>query len=159
MWKPQPLTTLRASKARRGENFTFLHFTSRPTSLLASIKICVFYGIDIIMSRDSSVGIVTGDSEIGGGVVSFTPRPLYPRGRSPGTHWIGGWLYPRGGLEEVEKRKLWTLSRLELRPLGRPARSQSLNRLRYPGSLPTVYRIKKVKKQQRFEKDCRAIDR
>jgi hypothetical protein len=24
MWEPQPLTTLRASKACRGENFTFL---------------------------------------------------------------------------------------------------------------------------------------
>jgi hypothetical protein len=26
MWEPQPLTTLRASKACRGENFTLLHF-------------------------------------------------------------------------------------------------------------------------------------
>jgi hypothetical protein len=24
-------------------------------------------------------------------VVSLTPRPLYPRERAPGTHWIGGW--------------------------------------------------------------------
>jgi hypothetical protein len=24
-------------------------------------------------------------------VVSFTSRPLYPRGKSPVTHWIGGW--------------------------------------------------------------------
>jgi hypothetical protein len=37
---------------------------------------------------------------------------------------------PRGGLEDVEKRKFLTLSGLELRPLGRPARSQSLYRLR-----------------------------
>jgi hypothetical protein len=34
----------------------------------------------------------------------------------------------------VEKRKLLTLSGLELRPLGLPARSQSLYRLRYPGA-------------------------
>jgi hypothetical protein len=26
MWEPQPLTTLRASKACRGENFTFLPY-------------------------------------------------------------------------------------------------------------------------------------
>jgi hypothetical protein len=25
-------------------------------------------------------------------VVSFTPRPLYPQGKTPGTHWIGGWV-------------------------------------------------------------------
>jgi hypothetical protein len=41
---------------------------------------------------------------------------------------------PRGGLDEVEKRKFLTLPGLELRPLGRPARNQSLYRLSYPGS-------------------------
>jgi hypothetical protein len=41
---------------------------------------------------------------------------------------------PRAGLDEVEKRKFLTLPGLELLPLGRPARSQSLYRLRYPGS-------------------------
>jgi hypothetical protein len=33
---------------------------------------------------------------------------------------------PRAGLEDVEKRKFLTLSGLELRPLGRPTRSQLL---------------------------------
>jgi hypothetical protein len=37
-------------------------------------------------------------------------------------------------MDDVEKRKFLTLPELELRPLGRPARSQSLYRLRYPGS-------------------------
>jgi hypothetical protein len=37
----------------------------------------------------------------------------------------------RAGLDDVEKKKLLTLPGLELRPLGRPARSQSLYRLRY----------------------------
>jgi hypothetical protein len=41
---------------------------------------------------------------------------------------------PRAGLHDVEKRKFLTLPELELRPLSRPARSQSLNRMRYPGS-------------------------
>jgi hypothetical protein len=41
---------------------------------------------------------------------------------------------PRAGPDDVEKRKFLTLPGLELRPLGRPARSQSLYRLRYPGS-------------------------
>jgi hypothetical protein len=41
---------------------------------------------------------------------------------------------PRTGLHDVEKRKFLTLPGLELRPHGHPARSQSLHRLRYPGS-------------------------
>jgi hypothetical protein len=36
---------------------------------------------------------------------------------------------PRAGLDDMEKRKFLTLSGLELRPLGCPARSQSLYRL------------------------------
>jgi hypothetical protein len=54
--------------------------------------------------------------------------------RTPGTHWIGGWVGPRAGLDDVEKRKFLTLPGLELRPLRRPARSQSLYRLLYLGS-------------------------
>jgi hypothetical protein len=40
----------------------------------------------------------------------------------------------RAGLNDVEKRKFLPLLGLELRPLGRPGRSQSLYRLRYPGT-------------------------
>jgi hypothetical protein len=38
---------------------------------------------------------------------------------------------PTVGLDDVDKRKFLTLPGLELRPLGRPVRSQSLYRLRY----------------------------
>jgi hypothetical protein len=62
------------------------------------------------------------------------PRPLYPGEKAPGTHWIDGWVDPRAGLDDVEKRKFLALPEFELRPVGRPARSQSLHRLRYPGS-------------------------
>jgi hypothetical protein len=48
-------------------------------------------------------------------------------GRAHGTQWIGGWVGPRAGLDDVEKRKFLTLPGLELRLL-------SLYRLRYPGS-------------------------
>jgi hypothetical protein len=41
---------------------------------------------------------------------------------------------PRAGLDDVEKRKFLILPELELRPLGRPARGQSLYQLRNPGS-------------------------
>jgi hypothetical protein len=37
-------------------------------------------------------------------------------------------------LDYTEKRKILTLPGLELRPLGRPSRRQSLYRLRYPSS-------------------------
>jgi hypothetical protein len=71
-------------------------------------------------------------------VVSFTPRPFYPREEVPFTQCIGGWVGPRAGLDYVEKRKFLTLPGLKLRPLGRPTRSQSLYRLRYLGSLSVL---------------------
>jgi hypothetical protein len=67
-------------------------------------------------------------------VVSFTLLPLYSRERAPGTYGIGGWVGPTAGLDDLEKRKFLTLPGLELRPLGHPARGQSLYRLRHPGS-------------------------
>jgi hypothetical protein len=45
----------------------------------------------------------------------------------------------RAGLDDVKKRKFLTVPRLE--PLGRPTRSQSLYRLRYPGSFCSKYLI------------------
>jgi hypothetical protein len=54
--------------------------------------------------------------------------PIYPWG----AQWIGGWVDPRDSLD-VQKRKFLTIPGLELRPLGRPARTQSLYRLHYPG--------------------------
>jgi hypothetical protein len=47
---------------------------------------------------------------------------LPPGERTPGTHWIGGWVDLRAGLEDLEKRKFLNLPGLELRPLDRPAR-------------------------------------
>jgi hypothetical protein len=52
------------------------------------------------------------------------PDRFTPGERAPGTHWIGGWVNPRPGLDDVEKRKFLSLPGLELRPLGRPARTQ-----------------------------------
>jgi hypothetical protein len=62
-------------------------------------------------------------------VVSFSPLPLFPRGKSPRYPLERIWVDPRAGLDDGEKRKFLTLPGLELRPLGRPARSQSLSRL------------------------------
>jgi hypothetical protein len=46
---------------------------------------------------------------------------------------------PRDGLNDMEKWKFLTPPGLELRPLGRPARSQSLYRLSYRGSIILRY--------------------
>jgi hypothetical protein len=51
----------------------------------------------------------------------FTPGEI-----AHDTHWIGGWVGPRAGLDDVEERKFLTLSGLDLRPFCRPARSQLL---------------------------------
>jgi hypothetical protein len=50
---------------------------------------------------------------------------------APGTNWIGSWVDPRIGLDDVERREFLALQGLELRPLDLPTRSQSLYRLRY----------------------------
>jgi len=57
----------------------------------------------------------------------LTPRPGLCKPREwPDTHCMEGWVGPRAGLEGCEK----------LHPTGeRPARSQSLHRLRYPDPL------------------------
>jgi hypothetical protein len=56
------------------------------------------------------------------------------RERIPGTHWIGGWVGHRDGVDDMEKLKFLTLLGLEDRPLGRSVRSQSLYRLCYRDS-------------------------
>jgi hypothetical protein len=60
--------------------------------------------------------------------LNATPRPLYPRER-PGTHCTGGWVGPRAGLDGCGKSRPPT----GIRYPDRPARSESLYRLSYPG--------------------------
>jgi hypothetical protein len=54
------------------------------------------------------------------------PAALPPGERASFTHLIGGWVCPTAGLDDTEKWKFLTLPGLELRPLNRPARTQSL---------------------------------
>jgi hypothetical protein len=54
-------------------------------------------------------------------VVSFTPLPLYLRGKVPsGTHWIGSLVGLKTGLDAVEKRQILSLTGTETRPSNRP---------------------------------------
>jgi hypothetical protein len=65
---------------------------------------------------------------------TLRPGRFTRRERAPGTHRIGGWVNRIASQDDVERRKFLTLPGLELQPLDRPAHSQSLYRLRYPGS-------------------------
>jgi hypothetical protein len=41
---------------------------------------------------------------VGGELSASSPGRFTPRERAPGTRWIGGWVDPRAGLDDVEKR-------------------------------------------------------
>jgi hypothetical protein len=60
---------------------------------------------------------------VGGEWSTSRPCRFTPGERAPGTHWIGGWLDLRVGLDDLEETKFLTLPGLELRFLGRPARN------------------------------------
>jgi hypothetical protein len=45
-------------------------------------------------------------SALGGGDGSARPSRFIPKERTPGTHWIGGWVGPRAILNAVVKRKI-----------------------------------------------------
>jgi hypothetical protein len=64
-------------------------------------------------------------SALAGGEWSASrPGRFIPGEWDPDTHWIGDWVNPRAGLDDLEKRKFLTLLGLELRTLGRPIRIQ-----------------------------------
>jgi hypothetical protein len=75
------------------------------------------------------------------------PAALYSPRKNPGTHWREGWVDPRTGLDAGARRKLLCLCRGS-NP-DRPARSQTLYRLRYRGSPRTNRYQSYVKKSQR----------
>jgi hypothetical protein len=48
-----------------------------------------------------------GSGGIDGGEWSASRASLFtPKERAPGTHWIGGWVGPRAGLDAVVKRNI-----------------------------------------------------
>jgi hypothetical protein len=52
------------------------------------------------------------------------PAAIYPRERTPDTHWMGGWVGPRAGLNTQARGKI--LSLLPARSPGRSVFSQTL---------------------------------
>jgi hypothetical protein len=79
---------------------------------------------------------------IGGEWWTSRPGRFTPGERVLGTHCIRGCMDLRAGLGYIEKWKFLPPPGLELRFLGRPARSQSLYRLHYPGSPLIAFSMK-----------------
>jgi hypothetical protein len=76
------------------------------------------------------------------GWLASRPGRFIPGERAPGVQWMGVWVGARAGLDDMEK-KILAPPGLKLRPLDRPTRSQSLYRLRYPGSCTSVIPLQK----------------
>jgi hypothetical protein len=74
------------------------------------------------------------------------PNRFNPRARAICTHWIGGWVGPRAGLDSVQHTIMYFPCQ-ESNP-ARPARSPSLYRLSYSGST-------KMRKQKFFSTSLR----
>jgi hypothetical protein len=115
-----------------GENLPQRHFNDHPSSWKSSLRSFDFLR-NIGERMYNSHFLELGTSWRW--VVSFTPRPLYPRRKSPRHPLDRRFGGPQSRSGRLGKWKCLTLPGLELRTLCRPARSQSLYRLRYHGSL------------------------
>jgi hypothetical protein len=80
---------------------------------------------------DASIHIFLTSALVGGEWSASRLGRFTSGERAPGAHWIEDWVGSRTGLDDVKRRKILPLPGLELRPLSRPARSQSLYRLSY----------------------------
>jgi hypothetical protein len=78
---------------------------------------------------------------VGGEWSASRPGRFTSGERETGTHWIGGCVGPRAGLHAAGKILDPTGTRTPV-PLGRPAHSQSLYRLRYRNSYKNLVRMK-----------------
>jgi hypothetical protein len=91
----------------------------------------VYVGVDVLF-HIFLTSALDGDEWSASRLCRFTLEE-----RASSTHWTGRWEDPRASLDDTEKLKFLTLSGLELRPLGRPALSQSLYQLPYRSSYTT----------------------
>jgi hypothetical protein len=81
------------------------------------------YAVKAYGGVDVYIHIFLTSALAGGEWSASRPGRFTPAETAPGTDWIGGWVDPRPGLDDVENRKFSTLPGLELRPLSRSSRS------------------------------------
>jgi hypothetical protein len=111
-------------KKRQNEQYTFLLLATGAYVKAAPLSSCGRQG-----ERYNCCSFLTS--------VSVTPRPLFtPVERTTGTHWIGGWVGLRSGLDTEARRKIFCHHRGS-NP-GRPACSQKLYWLSYPAPMTTI---------------------
>jgi hypothetical protein len=63
---------------------------------------------------DLYIHIFLTSALVGGEWSASSPGRFTPGERAPGAHWIGGFVGPRAGLDDTEKRKFLTIPRPEL---------------------------------------------
>jgi hypothetical protein len=63
---------------------------------------------------DVQIHVFLTSTLLGGEWSDSRPDRFTPGESAPGTHWIGGWVGARAGLEDVEKSKVLTLPEFEL---------------------------------------------
>jgi hypothetical protein len=88
----------------------------------------------VIAGVDVWIHVFLTSALVGSEWSPLRPDRFTPGKGALGVYLIGGWVGPKTGLEDVERRKILSLPGPELRALGHPARSQSLYRLRSPRS-------------------------
>jgi hypothetical protein len=77
---------------------------------------------------DAKIHIFLTSALDGGDLSDSRPGRFSAGERAPGTHWIGGWVDPRAGLNDVEKRKFWPCRYLNSDPsLVQPVASRYTN--------------------------------
>jgi hypothetical protein len=72
---------------------------------------------------DVQIHIFLTSALVGGEWSASRPGRFTPGKTAPGSHWTGGCVDPKTGLDDMEKKKFLTPSVVKLRPLGRPAHS------------------------------------
>jgi hypothetical protein len=84
------------------------------------------YGMKAYGGVDVKIHVFLTSALVRGEWSASPPCRITPGERAPGIHWIGGWVDPRAGMDDMEKLKSLTVPGVELWPLSHPASSQSL---------------------------------
>jgi hypothetical protein len=82
------------------------------------------YGVVNVYIHIFLMSALVGGKWLASRACRFTPGE-----RASGTHWIGGWV--DSSVNDVDNRQFLTSPGLEMRPLVRPARSQSTDYAKY----------------------------
>jgi hypothetical protein len=108
-----------------------LHFQSSARVKNIKMIICLtkHYAKKTYGEMDVQIHVFLTSALVGGGWSDSRHDRFILGERAPSTLWIGVWIGSRAVLDDMEKLKCFTLPEFHLRPLGCPARCQSLYRL------------------------------